>query len=334
MPRVPIVEKSNGYKPSAKSSSKSTRSIGKRSADSKDMRKAGKRPRVELEASIHIPKDALKQDLVANYKNYFKSKPKGTNTNLYQMAPVGSQISVQSMTQNYQVFYSASKSQLNTALQTTSMNTAVTGNVVNTTNIFWEKYKQEFLFTNTTNATCIVRIKHYTAKDDTVSSFASQWIGGMMDQQGNTTDNSLIYGVEPEMSQRLTQFWRKTLTKEYTLAPGATLKHLWVNNLDKMINNQMLLDSDNYMRDVTQCMLVLVRGTAATDQVNVSLVDTTPVKLDVIQTGTVSYTYVEDSTTNLLFAAGSGTGAINNVVKVVNTLGVDPTQMSVVAVGY
>lgn len=321
-------KKKNGRGKNSRPRRKNLRSTRKRTTSRKSLRKTRKRS-----LSSHIPENGVREDIVAN-KRQKKSFPKGTSVNMYQLSPKGTQISVQSMTQNYDVFYSASKSQLQAALATTGQQTGVTGNLVNTTEIYWKSYRQEFLFTNTTNATCIVKFIHYTAKDDTVSSLASQWIGGMMDEQGNTTDNSLIYGVEPSLSGRLKQFWRKTASKEYTMAPGATLKRFWCNKINKRINNQMLLDSDNYMRNTTQAMMVLVRGTAATDQASVGLVDTTPVKLDIIYTGTVSYTYVEDATTNLLFASGTGTGAIGATVKVVNTLGVDPTQMSVVAVGY
>lgn len=323
-------KKRNGRRSNLKPRRKNLRNSRKRVAPRKSLRKTRKRSR---SLSTHIISNGVKETVVAN-KRSRRNRPKDTSTNIYQIPPIGTQISVQSLTQNYQVFYSGSRSQLNSALQTTAMNTGVTGNNVNTTNIYWQTYRQEFLFTNTTNTTCIVKINIYNASDDSTSSFASQWIGGMMDEQGNTTDNSQIYGVEPEMSQRLRQFWRRKYTKEYTMAPGATLKHTWVNKINKRINNQLLLDSDNYMRNITQAMLVLVRGTAATDAVNASLVDTTPVKLDVIYTQRASYTYVQDATTNLLFSSGSGTGAVNNAVQVINTLGVDPAYNAVTAAGY
>lgn len=324
-------KKSYGRRPRSKPKRQSLRNNRKRPANNKGLRKARKRLRP---LSTHIARDGVKEDIIVNKKRMAKM-PRNTSANVYQVTPTGAQISTNSTAQAHQVFYSGTKAQLNAALATTGQqHTTGVGAVVNTTNIFWRTYRQEYMFTNSTNATCILKLIHYDCRDDSATSLTSQWLKGMQDEQGSMVDNTSIYGCEPEMSRCVNLFWKRKWFKEYTLAPGATLKHIWVNKLNKKINNEMLNDTDVYMRGTTQAMMVIVRGTAATDNTSANLVDSTPVKMDVFYTQTVTYTYVSDADMNLMFQNGTGTGAVGAAVKVMNVLGVDPTYNATTANGY
>lgn len=290
-----------------------------------------KRGRRNFRFNYHIGRDVVKEDVMAMGALPRGMRPK-TSTNIYQVAPIGAQISVQSGTQSYQCYYSASKTQLTAALTTTGMAPSSTGLTQNTAKIHYYKYTQNWMFTNNTSATCMIKLYHYTCKDDTVTPLPNFWVTGMEDAQGNVTDNTGIWGVEPRLSPAIYPIWGKPVIKEYTLAPGGTLNHMWVNRLNKNISNEKLGDSDLYMRGITQAMLIVVRGTAGTDGVNAALVNTTPVKLDMLYTQTCSFTYLADNDNNLKVVAGSGTGANGNNVTVVNVTGA--ATQNITAAGF
>lgn len=105
-------KKAYGNRSRSKPRRKNLRGTRKRVAPRPRLRKTRKRSR---SLSTHIIANGVKETVVAN-KRSKRGRPRDTSTNMYQIPPVGAQISVQSMTQNYQVFYSGSKSQLNAAI--------------------------------------------------------------------------------------------------------------------------------------------------------------------------------------------------------------------------
>lgn len=305
---------------------------GKRKRNNKAPLRSRKRSRKASAISSHIASYMVKEDVVVNHRKK-SGRPKNQSTNLYYVAPTGVQLSTVSLKQGYGAFYAARNTDLKAALATTGTAPAGGwGSVSNTNKTYFQTHRQEFMFTNNTSSTSMIKIMHYDCVNDTATGFITQWVGGMQDAQGNLTDNTNAYNIEPSMSPAIKQFWKQKKWREYTLAPGATLKHVWVTKINKFINNELLDDGDVYMRGVTQCMLVIVRGTAGSDGTNAALVNITPAKIDVAYTQTISYTYVPDYDNNLLINGGSNTGAVGNGVTVINTTGA--VTQNITAAGF
>lgn len=150
------------------------------------------------------------------------------------------------------------------------------------------------------------------------------WVNGMKDSQGNTTDNHLIYGSDPSQSFAINQFWKTKSRKEITMAPGATFKRRWVENMNRMVSNAFLdteiTNGELYLGGITQQLVFIIRGAPGTGA-TAGTVNTNPVRVDFVRVPQYKYKYVADNDFNLIYASGAGMDAVGGAVTGVNITG-------------
>lgn len=265
---------------------------------------------------IIVPPDSVRETI-------FATKGAGRTcrgvTNIYTSAPGGSTVNSSSGQQACASYYSCTASQLRAVLDATSMApTGASGANVDTSQIFWRRAMRTFHITNMTNAPISMTLMHFCVKRDTNTDFLSLWDAGAKDAQGNTTDNRQTYGSTPFNNPVIPRYFKFKRTYDYTIAPGSTIKHTWIVDMHRAINNEVIASDINpnmYLAGITQVMFMTIKGypgIAATGGAALS----TPAKVAVYAVEEYRYTYITDNTSNLLFAAGSNTGAVGGVSNI------------------
>lgn len=280
-------------------------------------RKATGRTSRTKRQKIIVPPDTIRETVMATRGT--KARCPGS-TNIWTQSPDGTQITASSMRQNFQGFYLCDRNQLATALAATSdapTNTA--GNTADTKNIFWRRAKKEMTFTNSSNSPANITLFHFICKRDTSQSITLQWLSGSQDAQGTSTDNRQTYGASLFNNPVVPRYWKFKKTYDFTVAPGSTVKHTWIENMNRRLSNEVIANDVNpntYLAGLTQVVVVLVKGYPATSSVNNSLVISAPVKVNILTADEYRYTFLTDNTSNLVVATGTGTGGVGDTALV------------------
>lgn len=280
---------------------------------------------------IIVPPDSVRETVFST---------KGANgvcrglTNIYTSAPAGSVLACQSGEQAYTNWFVASAPQLRAVLNATSMApTSQTGANVDTSSIFWRRAMRTFTITNVSNSPLNMTLMQFVVKRDTTLDFNTMWNAGATDAQGNATDNRSIYGASPFNNPVIPRYFKFKRTYEYTIAPGSTIKHTWIVNMNRTINNELIANDVNghpYLAGITQCMFMVIKGYPGVAATTKAL--STPVSISTYSVEEYRYTYITDNTANLLYAAGSNTGTIGAAVNVYDANGSATTSEAAVVI--
>lgn len=277
---------------------------------------------------VHVPRDGVKETFFQNKMNRKQAalaKKIKAADNIYTSSPVGTQITATSGQQGYREYSLFSPAAMRTALSTIGQAPAnVAGNATDTNRIFWRWGRMETMITNNTNGVVAVDILHCITRRDTSLSMLNAWILGMEDAQSNTTDNSKVYGAQPTYSPTFNTYWKIKERTDYTLAPGGTIRHNWVENVYKAISNEVLATDANpnaYLGGLTQVMLIIAKGMPGTDSLVSTAVNTVPVKLDVVTIPSYHFTWMSDNDNTLKYDSGTGMAPVGGTVNIYNQNG-------------
>lgn len=270
---------------------------------------------------VHAPTDSVRETFMVVPGS--RKRCKGS-TNIWTSSPDGANVACQSGAQSGVFYYLNTATQLRMALTATAQQPANNpGFNVDTSSIFWRRAKDTMMFTNLSNSCANVTVYHYVAKRDTNKNMSDVWLAGLQDAQGNTTDNRTIYGCEPQLSPVLVRYWRHLKTFDFTIAPGSTIKHNWIVNMNRVINNEVIavdVNPNDYLGGITHACMILVKGFPAVNTTG-GLPNTAPVKITAVEYKEYRYTYISDNTNTMKYDAGTTMGGVNAAVTVYDANG-------------
>lgn len=212
------------------------------------------------------------------------------------------------------------------------------GSLSDTNRIFWKTAERYTTFTNSTNVTAFVDIYHFVARRDTNLGLISAWQNGLNDEAVQiSTDYSTHIGIGPRMSQAVNDYYKCLKCYQIVLNPGQSHQHNTKLNVYKIVNNDVIasdMQSNGFLAGLSHIILYVVRGAPVTDSATQTLVNTGPVKIDVVSTFRVSLSYFTDN--DMQFTEGTATGmaTAGNTVMPVNTLGLQTWNATTGQLGY
>lgn len=209
--------------------------------------------------------------------------------------------------------------------------------LADTNRIFWRSAEAFTTLTNSSNCTAFVDIYHFTNKRDTNQPMNTLWTNGLNDETSQTAeDYTRKLGVTPTMSQAINDYYKIKKVYQIVLAPGQSHQHNTKRNIYRVVNNDIIATDmgTSYLAGLTHWVLYVARGAPATDSATPSLVNTGPVKIDVVRTFRCSMTYLADNDQQLFFGTNNNLAAAGSIANVVNTIGVQTWNSTTGQTGY
>lgn len=212
------------------------------------------------------------------------------------------------------------------------------GSLTDTNRIFWKTAERYTTLTNSSNCTAFVSIYHFSTRRDTNNGLVTLWQQGINDMaQQTAVDYSTQLGIGPRMSQALNDYFKLKKVYQIVLSPGQSHQHNTKQNVYRIVNNDIIatdMQPNTNLAGITTFMLYVIRGAPVTDTNNATLVNTGPVKVDMVSTYRCSMTYMADNDANFFSGTGTGMAAQGNSTTVVNTLNTQAWNATVGQTGY
>lgn len=186
----------------------------------------------------------------------------------------------------------------------TGLAPGTTGQVKNTSRIYLQKCIINFTFTNNSNAPVEFDIYVFNCKRDAEDSLVTLWESGIQDMIGTALPDALStqYGVTPLSNPAVSSYHKLAKIFHYVVNPGQMFKYHHDSNLFRLMNNEILnpdLQTDEYLRGMTQTILFVSKGAPAQNSVTTSLTTTAQHEVNFVMTKQYHFKYIEDRNMNM-----------------------------------
>lgn len=149
------------------------------------------------------------------------------------------------------------------------------------------------MFTNQSQCAVNVKIYHVIARRDNRLDPGGIWITGMANQTGEINAAYFLNQVPYSCQRFCEQFVIKRATS-FNMVPGGNASVFVRSNNFATIREQMWrADTLQHYKGLTYSMLIVTRGFPLNDDFNLSTVSTANVKVDVIWSKKLKFTYLE-----------------------------------------
>lgn len=149
------------------------------------------------------------------------------------------------------------------------------------------------MFTNQSQCAVNVKIYHLITRRDNRLDPAGVWISGMSSQTGNANAAYYLNQV-PYSSQTFTEQFKIKKATSFNMIPGGNATvFVRANNYACMREQLWHADNLQHYRGLTYSMLIVIRGYPLNDETGGLTVSTANVKVDVIWTKKLKFTYID-----------------------------------------
>nr|WAE42430.1 MAG: capsid protein [Cressdnaviricota sp.] len=193
--------------------------------------------------------------------------------------------------------------------------TTGTGAVQNTAIYYFEKALSELSMTNSSNAPCEVTIYQFKCKRDSTQSPIQLWAQGLYDATSQSVINyATYYNNSPLDSVALNAYFKCFKIIHIAIQPGQNHVHRYTRHCCCPINTEVLNNTNNitYLKGFTVYDIIVVKG-APMSATTSSDVTSTQLNLNIIQSETTTWKYLQYQLTQYSYSNPSGFGTASNI---------------------